>query len=296
MIKLVNNILEADFITHAGNFHADDVFSTVFLEKLYDDIKLIRLNEYKSDKTKFAYDIGDGEFDHHSSQVKIRKNKIHYSSFGLLWHKLGMKYLKKINIENKQEVFEIFDDLFVIQIDAFDNGDYNLDSPFNIYTVSKLIELFRPLKNEDENTCFLLSVKVASLIFDQVLKDAIKKAESVKKIKASKSKIKDKILILDEFIPYEYALFKCNLDVDFVIYPSNRGGYVAHTVPISYESFTPKIPFKKEWAGLRDEKLQIISGIKTAKFCHKNLFLATAETKEDALMFIYKTLNIIDKH
>ena len=81
-----------------------------------------------------------------------------------------------------------------------------------------------------------------------------------------------------------------NLDVDFVVYPSNRGGYAAHTVPTQYKGFTPKIPFKKEWAGLRDKELQLVSGIKTARFCHNNLFLATADTLDDALKFIKKTI------
>ena len=39
----------------------------------------------------------------------------------------------------------------------------------------------------------------------------------------------------------------------------------------------------KEWAGLRDEKLQEVSKIKTAKFCHNACFICTAETREDAI-------------
>ena len=61
MIKITKNLVEADYVTHAGNFHADDVFSTVFLEKLFDDITVIRLSEYQNDGTKIAYDIGGGE-------------------------------------------------------------------------------------------------------------------------------------------------------------------------------------------------------------------------------------------
>ena len=292
MIKLVSTLKEADLVTHAGNFHADDVFGTQFLEKLFGNISLIRLKEYQDDGTKIAYDIGDGVFDHHGKEnEKKRANGIHYCSFGLLWQKYGLEYLQKIHVEDPKEVFEIIDELLVVQIDAFDNGEYNIDAPFNIYTLSSLIEEFRPeSKEEEENECFLKAVHFASIIFDQILKDAMKKAETIKIIKREKEKIQDKILVLDEYIPYEYAIFKLGLDVDFVIYPSNRDGYAAHTVPTKYKGFTPKVPFKKEWAGLRDEKLQKVSGIKTAKFCHKNLFLATAETKEDALKLIDKTL------
>ncbi len=292
MIKIVSDLKEADFVTHAGNFHADDIFSTVFLEKLYKDMSLIRLKEYQDDKSKLAYDIGLGPFDHHgSSYDQKRANNIHYCSFGLLWRKYGKEYLKKEQIKNYETVFQIFDELLVTQIDAFDNGEYTIDAPFNIYTLSLLIEQFRPKfkESKDENECFLEAVDFARVIFDKIIADAITKSEVIEQIKKLKDTIKDKILILDEYIPYEYALFKLNLDVDFVIYPSNRGGYAAHTVPTKYKGFISRIPFKKEWAGKRDEELRAISGVKTAKFCHRNCFLITAETKEDALELVLKT-------
>ena len=292
MIKLVKALEEAELVTHAGNFHADDVFSTMFLERLFGNISLIRLKEYQDNGTKIAYDIGLGAFDHHGkNNDKKRENGIHYCGFGLLWQKYGLEYLQKIKLEDPKEVFETIDELLVMQIDAFDNGEYSINAPFHVYTLSNLIEEFRPkTKEEDENECFLRAVSFASTIFDQILKDAIKKAETIKIIKSKKEWIKDKILILDEYIPYEYAIFKLNLDINFVVYPSNRDGYAAHTVPTKYKGFTPKIPLKKEWAGLRDEELQKVSGVKTAKFCHKNLFLATAQTKEDALKLIYETI------
>ncbi len=293
MIRITTNLEEATFVTHAGNFHADDVFSTVFLERLYGDITLIRLKEYTDDGKKLAYDIGLGKFDHHGRDFdKKRANGIHYCSFGLLWQKFGLEYLEKINVDNKERVFAILDELLVTQIDAFDNGEYNLDAPFNIYQLSGLIELFRPKigTEDDENECFLKAVSFADTIFEEILQDANQKARCITIIEHQASKIKDKILLLDEYIPYEYALFKLGLDVNFVVYPSNRGGYAAHTVPTKYKGFTPKIPFKKEWAGLRDEALRQVSGIKTARFCHNNLFLATADTLRDALEFIYKTI------
>ena len=279
-------------LTHNGTFHADDVFSTMFMERLFENITLIRLNDYKDDKTKIAYDIGLGKFDHHGADYdKKRANGIHYCGFGLLWQEYGLKYLRQIKVKNPEKVFEILDELLVVQIDAFDNGEYSIDAPFNIYTLAGLIEQFRPKigTKEDENECFLKAVSFADTIFEQILKDAIGKVYALTEIEKKVGEIKDKILVLDEYIPYEYAIFKLGLDVDFVVYPSNRGCFAAHTVPTKYKGFTPKIPFKKEWAGLRDEELQKISGIKTAHFCHKKLFLATAETKEDAIRLIEET-------
>lgn len=54
MIKIVSDLKEADFVTHAGNFHADDIFSTVFLEKLYKDMSLIRLKRISRDKKQIS--------------------------------------------------------------------------------------------------------------------------------------------------------------------------------------------------------------------------------------------------
>ena len=290
MITIVDKLEEAEYVTHSGNFHADDVLSAVFLEKLYDNIKLIRLKDYKDDETKIAFDIGCGEFDHHQPGYnKKRGNGIHYCGFGLLWQEFGRDYLKKIDVEDIEKTFKVFDYLLVNMIDAFDNGEYSIKSDFNVYTVLGLIELFRPKFDEDkdENECFLEAVKFGSIIFDLVMKEAISKVKQINIIKEKSKSIKDKILILDEFVPYEYAIFELNLDVDFVVYPSTRGGYAAHTIPTYYKGFTSKVHFNSKWAGLRDEELQKASGIKTAKFCHNKLFLVTAETKEDVLKLIY---------
>ena len=292
MITFTKDINEAEFITHAGNFHADDVFSTALLEKIFGNISLIRLKEYQDDGTKIAYDIGCGKFDHHQVEAKKRNDNLHFCSFGLLWQEYGLAYLKKEQVENPEETFKVFDDLLVKSIDAFDNGEYSLNSDFNIYTISTLIELFRPKYDQDDNedSCFLKAVTFARNIFELVLQEAISKVKIIEKIKSKSAHIKNRILILDEYIPYEYALFHLKIDkkIDFVVYPSNRGGYAAHTVPTKYKGFTPKVPFNYKWAGLRDKELQKVSGVNTARFCHRSLFLATADNLENILKLIYK--------
>ncbi len=287
MITIVDNIKDAKFVTHAGNFHADDVFSTAFLEKIFGNISLIRLKEYQDDGSKIAYDIGLGKFDHHMTSPQKRPNGIHYCGFGLLWQEYGLSYLKQLNVEDPETTFKVFDNLLVNGIDAIDNGEFTINCDFNVYPIASLVELFRPKYGEekDANECFLEAVNFAHNIFDLILKEAISKVKVIKKIRTKVPDIQNNILVLDEFIPYEYALFFLEIakNVDFVIYPSNRGGYAAHTVSSRYKGFIPKVPFKKEWAGLRDQELQKVSGIKTARFCHRALFLVTTDTLEDAL-------------
>ena len=293
MFELVDSIEKANCITHGAKFHADDVFSTVFLEKLYGNITLIRLKEYQDDGTKLAYDIGLGKFDHHvATYDSKRPNGIHYCSFGLLWQAYGLDYLTQIKVADPKKTFEVFDYLLVNCIDAVDNGEFSITTDYNVYLIDSLIALFRPRFDikEDEDKSFLEAVSFARIIFDKVLEDSISKVKAINIIKPLIPTIKDKILILPESLPYEFAIFNLNLDVNFVVYPSKRECYAAHTVSTTYKGFTPKIPFKKEWAGLRDNDLVQITGLKTARFCHRNLFLFTADSKEDVIKAIYLTL------
>ena len=87
MLKLVNTIEEANFATHSGSMHADEVFATAFLELYFGDIKLLRTTNINPSEHEniLVYDIGRGRFDHHMVDAKTRDNGIKYCSFGLLW-------------------------------------------------------------------------------------------------------------------------------------------------------------------------------------------------------------------
>ncbi len=124
------------------------------------------------------------------------------------------------------------------------------------------------------------------IIFDLLIKDAISKVDSINIIREKLPTVENKLLILEDYIPYEFALFQLKNDIEFVIYPSTRGGYAAHTVPKRYKGMTPKVPFNPEWAGLRNSKLQKESGVSTARFCHNKLFIASAGELEDAIKLV----------
>lgn len=105
-------------ITHAGKFHADDVFSTAFLTILNPGIEVKRVNKIDKDdisKDTIIYDIGLGEFDHHQTDVPVRLNGIKYAAFGLLWKEFGHLILSERSVAR-------FDEQFVQYIDAADNG------------------------------------------------------------------------------------------------------------------------------------------------------------------------------
>ena len=102
MITLVKDINEVDGITHNGTMHADEVFATAFLSLYFGNFKVARVNEVPKDISSnvIVYDIGNGKYDHHQSNARIRDNGIKYSSFGLLFEEYGLRYLKKLKLKN----------------------------------------------------------------------------------------------------------------------------------------------------------------------------------------------------
>ncbi len=160
MIKIVNKIEEADYITHSGTMHADEVFSTAFLHLYRGDILLFRTNEVKESDypDKMIYDIGRGKYDHHQIDRKVRENNIPYCSFGLIWKEFGLEFLKKRNIEYAEDVHSSIDKDFIEGIDAIDNGIFpKVEAPYKIKNICDIIKIFNPSygsnqKQHDKNS------------------------------------------------------------------------------------------------------------------------------------------------
>ena len=162
---------EATVVTHAGNFHADDVFSIVFLENfLYNqDIVIYRSMNGLPDVEKFKpnviiFDIGHGQFDHHQKggngyhlTSDVYNKAIPYASFGLLWKKFGKSFCDRItnnNPINSIKVWQYIEEQLVLGIDAFDNGIYprcNPDYDYKIITISNIISLLNPTSTEEND-------------------------------------------------------------------------------------------------------------------------------------------------
>ena len=119
-------------VTHNGTFHADDVLSTCLLILLNPKFSYKRLNEVPASYSGIAYDIGGGKYDHHM-EVKKRNNGKLYAAFGLIWKDYGSYFMK-------QENAELFDDVFVSEIDKCDTSS-------NTNLLSSSIEYFNPKWN-----------------------------------------------------------------------------------------------------------------------------------------------------
>lgn len=303
MIKLVDKIEDANCITHGGTMHADEVFATAFLELYLKDIRLKRMATIDMKtipNTIIVYDIGGGEFDHHQKPNKVRDNDIPYASFGLLWQKYGMLYLKQENIEHEDEVFQEFDKNLIEGIDAIDNGVFpKIESSYKVQTISDIIKSFNPSfgSKEVEDEQFKKAVFIAKEIIVENLYHINGKILARKMITDKLKATTNQILILDTYMPYEETLLKSKLgdQILFAIFPSNRGGYIIKTLPKSLTDKTTRLDFPEEWTGLTNEQLEQVSGIVGATFCYNNSFIVGCKTKQSAIKLATIAINKANK-
>lgn len=299
MVRVVNNINEANCVTHSGTMHADEVFATAFLDLYLEDVRVYRASRIEEDVTdKLVYDIGRGKFDHHQLDAEKRDNGITYSSIGLLWREYGRDFLKKYDYENIEEIFNGIDKDLIEGIDADDNGFFpKIECNYKAKTLPGIIKIFNPSfdSGETESEQFIKAVKLAKMIFEEEIVYINGKVISDKKVTEiiNSSDINKGYLYLDEYFPYEDAILNHpeGDKILFVAFPSNRGGYAIKTVSKSSDDKTARRLFPEEWAGLQDSELEEVSKIPGLRFCHTGRFIvncATSDAMEKVLDIVCK--------
>lgn len=297
-IKITKNIKEANCITHSGTFHADEIFATVILSKIMPEIILIRLQELKEKvgPDVIVYDIGGGKFDHHQLGGNGgRDNGVKYAACGLIWKEFGKELLKKYQVTEIDYVWRYIDRNLIQFIDANDNGELpKLPIDYRNVHLSYIIGLFNPKWDEtiDSDEKFMQAFRLGEMIWEEFLQDTISKVKAKDLIEIAIEKSKQGIMVLEEFMPWKEFLLQSEnkkaKDINFVIFPSKRGGYNVYAVPKEIGSFENRKSLPFAWRGLREEELQKVTGIKTARFCHNAGFIASSETKEDAIQMAFQ--------
>ena len=298
MLKITKDVMTANLITHASKFHADEVFGTAFMMHIIDDPIVCRVNNVPDQYNENAiiYDIGSGKFDHHMKDFDERhESGVKYAAFGLLFREYGLDYLKKVIPNDSEEAFKMIEHDLVEGIDAVDNGEFpTITASYSYHGIESLINEFNVCWDDDTDNdkYFLEAVNIAYQYFDRVVLRTAAKLRAKVIVDEAISNSSNHIMELDGYMPFKDFVItssdpKAN-DILFVITPSNRGGYNIHTIPRDKTTHETRLDFPKEWGGLMDKELQEITGVETARFCHKELFLATAGTREDA----YKMANL----
>ncbi|MEK6937212.1 MAG: MYG1 family protein [Nanoarchaeota archaeon] len=272
---------------HDGDFHADDVFAVAILKLIDKNLNIIRTRDPKEYITADLkvdvgnkYDPSKGDYDHHQKEgAGKRENGIPYASAGLIWKHFGRQLVKT------EEAFYYIDKKIITPIDADDVGiKVYKEDICEPYTVPKAILDLNPKWQEKKQEFDKYFKKAVSFALE-ILKKEIKFVNSLNKIRKLINKaITDKeYIILDKLIPWKEEIIKYE-KVKFVIYPhTNSIFWCVGAVSKKMNSFERRKDLPKEWAGLIDEELARVSGVKDAIFCHNNLFIAVAKTKEGAI-------------
>lgn len=301
-------------LTHSGQFHADDIFSTALLNLYFKNkepkTKLKHKRSLKKEDTEKAdivYDIGliynpkKLRFDHHqNSPDLVRANGIPYAAFGLVFKHFGPELISLVSKEKNKKVindiFEIVEEKLVQHIDAMDNGMLTYKKQFkgvDVVTIDNYFQMCKFASGVDDMK------KIDKVFFDLVkfsqpiVENIIKYATSIQKEKKlgikAYEKAKDKrVIICDRFYSFNFNKFPEPL---IVMYPDLRGGWSAKNVQKGDDLYDARFYFPESWRGLVDEELEKACDVKGAKFCHKTGFLCVNETKEGLLKMIKKSLN-----
>lgn len=298
MMDITKNIKEATAITHGGTFHADEIMATVILEKVFGDIIVCRTFRVPEDLKEdvIVYDIGFGAFDHHQKGGNgARENGVPYAACGLIWKEFGPQIVAKTC--NPELVWNLIDRDLIQGIDAGDNGAMpKTDYPAQAMSFSAVISGFNPNwdSNEDPDEAFAKAVELAEVAFDNTLASTIAKAKAEQIVEEAIEKAEEHIMVLNQFVPWQEYIFSSTSpkadEIQFVVFPSNRGGYNWQCVPDGLGSFGQRKSVPEEWKGLRDDDIQKVTGIDTATFCHPAGFIGGAETLADAYALAKKAV------
>lgn len=298
MIKMTKNIETATVVTHGGTFHADEVFATVILEKVFGDLTICRTFRIPEDLKDevVVYDIGYGKFDHHQKGGNgVRENGVPYAACGLIWKEFGHKIVA--DTRNPELVWKLVDRDIIQGIDSVDNGTMpKVDYPAQAMSLSSVISGFNPNwdSNENPDEAFAKAVTFAEIVFDKTLESATSKAKAQQIVEEAIEKAEEHILVLDQFVPWQEYIFSSTNskadEIQFVVFPSNRGGYNWQCVPDGLGSFGQRKPVPEEWKGLNGSDLQLVTGVRTASFCHPAGFIGGAETFTDAYALAKKAV------
>ena len=255
-------------LTHAGKFHADDVFSAALLRILKPGVEVRRVYQVPEDFRGLAFDIGWGPFDHHQAGAPVRPNGVPYAAFGLLWREYGASILGETEAQR-------LDERFVQPLDLDDNTGCGGPIP-------DMIADFNPTWDggEDPDARFFQAVAVAEEILRNRFAAVKAMGRAYHVVKEGVRRMEEGIVTLEVYCPWKP--FAVKTPAKFVVYPSQRGGWSGQCVPDPEKEGSLKCPFPAEWAGRTPEELRALTGIPTLRFCHNNRFLIAADTKEDA--------------
>lgn len=279
--------------THNQHFHPDDVFAvatlSIFLNKPFEVVRtrdplIIKDADFVVD-VGGEYDEEKNRFDHHQKGgAGERANGISYASFGLVWKKYG------VSVCGSEEVAEIIEKKIVESTDAEDNGIVITKPIFEEvypYSYFRVIYALNPTwkeKDKNRDELFMKAVELSKEILLREIEIAHHLIEGGRFVEKSYETAEDKrLIILDNEYSWKDILNKRKEPI-FVVMPNfEEGQWRIVAVRDNSHSFKNRKNLPESWGGKNDGELARETGVSDAVFCHRNLFIASARSKDGAI-------------
>ncbi|EDS31662.1 MYG1 [Culex quinquefasciatus] len=270
-----------------------------------------------------VFDPDTNRYDHHQAsfqetlnslrpEIKV-KREIRLSSAGLIYTYFGEEVIRKVlernSIANPEEelvrgVYRKLYDTLIAELDGIDNGVpmFEGEPKYTINThLSARVSHFNPAWNEAADDAEDVAKRfekakayVGAEFIDKVLYYATRwwPARAIVE-KAVRNRLEvhasGEILELENFCPWKEHLYELEGEhgiaglPKYVIYCNRPNDWRVICVPLEPASFVCRKFLARKWRGERDDKLEEISGIEGANFCHQTGFIGGNRTREGAL-------------
>lgn len=296
-----------NIITHSGKFHGDEVLAVAILSVCFPDAEIVRTRDRSVITNEdIAVDFGGGEFDHHQRGFNERReNGELYSSAGLVWAKYSSAYLSEIVVPIAEKtgiytkngeamiIAKEIDDVFISEVDRIDNGAMDPSPSCFSAVVRRLNPAWDDTDEAAEERQFRVAVEYAKVVLDGFILPMLARNRAKAGVLRCIERCKDsKILIIDKPMPWQEVLGNMEHGFEFVVIGED-GDWKVQTIRTHGDGSKEPITIKhlpEAWAGLEGDELVAITGVKTAKFCHRQRFIAGAGTMVDAITLALKAL------
>ncbi|OGZ08276.1 MAG: hypothetical protein A3C93_05210 [Candidatus Lloydbacteria bacterium RIFCSPHIGHO2_02_FULL_54_17] len=279
-------------ITHSGNFHADELLAVAAIEiqlngTLYEvirtrDPEVWKTGDYVVD-VGGVYDPTANRFDHHQKGGAGERNKVPYSSFGLVWKHYGEA------ICGSKEVADGVEARLVYPIDLADNGTEVYTTVFDgvhPYLLHSVVAAMRPTWKEGEihDVRFVELIPLMRRIIEREVIAERDRIEGARLVREAYLAATDKrIIVIDGHYPWQDELAR-HPEPLYLLKPRHEGNsWQVECVRDDVHSFKNRKPLPEAWRGLSGEALGKVTGVPDAVFCHNMRFIAVAKSKESAL-------------
>ena len=294
-----------DICTHSGAFHADDVFSLAVLLTLWPHARVVRSRDPNVwAECDMLVDVGNeyapdrGRFDHHQASFRGEREGVQYASSGLIWKEFGRAYLERVqgsfqDIAVQEATWQALDRKLVQPLDLADTGQGQPDWGYS--TLPSLVYTFnatwREESDAEETQRFLAAVKLVQELLAQVTRSARAEVQAEQLVMQAQELFDGKVLVLPQVgLPWREAVLDHKPAALFVVCARSGGDWGVQVVPKRADSFEARKNLPTSWGGKNGEDLASLTGVQDAVFCHKQLFIASAQSQHGALRLAEQAL------